>query len=165
MGDEGADEETLEVALATKATVEETKRNTLYSWLNCNPVYVLKCKYWVLDEDGYEIAVEGEDDTRRKSHPLACGEDPLEVRFFEVGKQYLFFKPGRLSLVYQGGYQDSLEFETWFEWILDGMGTMTALCGEPTTRATTRKKTVWHQVVQDDLDLVVDSCDPLMIVA
>uniref|UniRef100_A0A7S4RBT7 CSC1/OSCA1-like cytosolic domain-containing protein n=1 Tax=Alexandrium monilatum TaxID=311494 RepID=A0A7S4RBT7_9DINO len=97
-------------------TVEELSCETVYSWLNCNPPYVLKCKYYFQDEKGADIPA------RRKGHPLACGEDPEEVRFFEIGKQYLFLKPERQALVYKGGVTDPLEFETYFEAVLAVMG-------------------------------------------
>jgi hypothetical protein len=147
-----------EEKVATKATVEETKRNTVYSWLNTNPIYVLKCEYWFLDAEGQDIPLDNDTGctiaehqqelpeadrfkiTRRRQHPLACGEDPMEVRFFEVGKQYLFLRPERQHLVYEGGYKDRLEFETWFERILECIGNLTKTCGAMPTHVSNLKK-------------------------
>merc|ERR1712187_441810 len=52
------------------------------------------------------------------------GEDPQEVRYFEIGKQYLLLRPERQYLVDKGHwkYKDVLEFETYFEEILHLFG-------------------------------------------
>ncbi|CAK0800800.1 unnamed protein product [Prorocentrum cordatum] len=36
-------------------TVQEIKMHSVYSWLNTNPAYVLKCKYFFTDADGKDI--------------------------------------------------------------------------------------------------------------
>jgi len=63
----------------------------------------------------------------RGGHPLACGEDSRQVRFFQTGKEYLFVRPERQSLV-QRGLVDSLEFETYLEYVLRVLGGLTGLC-------------------------------------
>jgi len=88
-------------------TVQEVKMHFVYSWLNTNPAYVLKCKYFF--KDSY-----GQDTEHRKSHPLASGDDEEEVRFFEVGKEYLFLRPERLHLLH-ATISDFLEPEYWID--------------------------------------------------
>merc|ERR1712107_474621 len=63
----------------------------------------------------------------RGYHPLASGEDPHQVRFFQTGKEYLFVRPERQSLV-EKGLVDVLEFETYLEYILHGLGSLVGLC-------------------------------------
>jgi len=60
-------------------------------------------------------------------HPLACGEDPNQVRCFEVGKEYLFVRPERQHLV-ERHLQDCLEFETHLEHLLHICGHLTLPC-------------------------------------
>jgi len=95
-------------------TVEELSTETVYTWFNCNTPFVLKCKYYFQDKEGKDL------DSRLRGHPIACGEDPSQVRFFEVGKQGLFAKPERQKLVLKLE-NDFMEFETWFEKMLDFM--------------------------------------------
>jgi len=63
----------------------------------------------------------------RGGHPLASGEDPRQVRFYQTGKEYLFVRPEKQSLV-QKGLIDALEFETYLEYIIRGIGSLTSLC-------------------------------------
>jgi hypothetical protein len=96
-----------EPVLWHRRTVQEVKMHFVYSWLNTNPAYVLKCKYYFKDSNG--------DDTKhRKGHPLASGEDEEEVRFFEVGKEYLFMRPERLHLL-DATISDFMEPEYWID--------------------------------------------------
>jgi hypothetical protein len=73
-------------------TVREAKMHRVYDWLNCNPVFALKCRYHFQDAEGADIGL-------LREHPLACGENPAAVRYFEIGKEYLFLKPQRQYLV------------------------------------------------------------------
>jgi len=107
--------------LNRERTVEELKKTSVYSWLNTNPMFVLKCKYYFQDKDGKDIP------DRRKDHPIACGEDQGQVRFYEVGKEYLFIKPERQELVHQH-LSDSFEFETWFDLMLQFFGGLRNPC-------------------------------------
>jgi len=62
----------------------------------------------------------------RGGHPLACGEDDRQVRFFQVGKEYLFVRPQRQSLV-ERDLVSILEFETYIELVLRILGTFAGL--------------------------------------
>merc|ERR1711920_882150 len=88
-------------------TLEESKMRFVYSWLNTNPVFVLKCKYFFQGPDG-------EDTEHRGDHPIACGEDDTVVRFFEVGKEYLFIRPERQNLLARS-LADFMEPEYWVD--------------------------------------------------
>ncbi|CAE8720996.1 unnamed protein product [Polarella glacialis] len=81
----------------------------LYTWLNCNPIYTLKCAYYFKDADGADM------NERRKDHPLACGELDDQVRFYEVGKEYLFLHPSKMMKAMGPGLQNIWEVETWLE--------------------------------------------------
>merc|ERR1711972_450416 len=89
---------------------DDVKQSLLYDWFNCNPVYVLKCKYYsnmekpsVAERFVAERAFgcyghsrsPGTAVVSNRQNPMACGEDPLQVRFFMVGKEYLFVKAER----------------------------------------------------------------------
>lgn len=69
----------------------------------------------------------------RGGHPLACGEDSRQVRFFQTGKEYLFVRPERQSLV-QRRLVDELEFETYLEHVLHILGSLTGLCASRRSR-------------------------------
>jgi len=73
-------------------TVVEAKLHRVYDWLNCNPVFALKCRYYFQDAEGEDKGLLGE-------HPLACGESPAVVRFYEIGKEYLFLKAQRQYMI------------------------------------------------------------------
>jgi hypothetical protein len=114
----------------TEQTFNQTEMRCVYSWLNTNPVYVLKCKYYYYDERGQEIAGDNKNKdgnmTRRGTHPIASGEDDEEVRFFEVGKEYLFIRPERQHLLGHN-MADFMEPEYWIDrtvWRLGQMETM-----------------------------------------
>lgn len=107
-----------------RLSIEEVKAGTLYCWMNCNPVFTLKCEYYFLGEDGASIAA------RRQQHPLACGEDPDVVRFYTEGKQYLFIPPDRHYLATVP--PDSLEFENYLERGLSFLGMVMGLCAART---------------------------------
>jgi len=62
----------------------------------------------------------------RGGHPLACGEDSRQVRFFQVGKEYLFVRPERQHLVHKN-LVDSMEFETYLEYMLRVIGSLSGL--------------------------------------
>jgi len=118
-----------------KLTVLECKENTTYSWFNCNPVFVLKCAFYWHDEQGkckHPL---------RNGHPLASGEDPEQVRFFAIGKEYLFLRPERQYLAFplhrhDGLPGDMLEFETYYELILDKVFSKLALSGTEKPKTT-----------------------------
>jgi hypothetical protein len=101
-------------------SVQEVKMHFVYSWLNTNPAYVLKCKYFFKDPDGQDTA-------HRQGHPLACGDDEDEVRFFEVGKEYLFLRPERLHLLHET-ISDFMEPEYWIDRLTWRFGQLTTLC-------------------------------------
>mmetsp|Transcript_30165 Transcript_30165/g.76626 ORF Transcript_30165/g.76626 Transcript_30165/m.76626 type:complete len:472 (-) Transcript_30165:82-1497(-) len=101
-----------------RITYEDVKADTLYSWFNCNPVYVLKCAYYFLDEHGEA------NEERRNHHPIACGEDPRQVRFYEVGKEYLFVTADKQAFV-ESDLHDNLEIETHLERALAVIGGIT----------------------------------------
>jgi len=110
-----------------KLTFREVKENLFYSWFNCNPVFVLKCAFLWQDEKGNM-----EEAWKKNPHPIASGEDPTKVRWFQVGKEYLFLKAERQHLafpVYWGGGWpgDILEFETYLEMALNSL---TAACSK-----------------------------------
>jgi len=73
-------------------TIAEVKVHMVYDWLNCNPVFALKCRYYFQD-------VGAKDTGLLRGHPLACGENPVAVRFFEIGKEYLFVKAQRQYMI------------------------------------------------------------------
>jgi len=103
-------------------TLHEVKMHSVYSWLNTNPVFVLKCKYFFKDPDG-------QDTEHRKKHPLASGQDEEVVCFFEVGKEYLFLRPERLHLL-DATISDSLEPEYWIDEVASRLGQLTDLLSE-----------------------------------
>lgn len=95
-------------------TFLEVKENLFYTWFNCNPVFVLKCQYYWTKMNG------DPDDAKRKGHPIACGEDIKQVRFFSIGKEYLFLKPERQHMAFpihrfNGKPGHWSEFETYLE--------------------------------------------------
>jgi len=118
-----------------RRTVLECMENTFYSWFNCNPVFVLKCAFYWHDEQGkckHPL---------RNGHPLASGEDPEQVRFFSIGKEYLFLLPERQYLAFpqhrhDGRPGDMLEFETYYELILDTVFSKLALSGTEKPKTT-----------------------------
>merc|ERR1712048_1147003 len=61
-----------------KKTVDEVAADRLYTWFNCNPVFVLKCAHYFLDASGKSI------DDRRRGHPMASGAEEDEVRAYEI---------------------------------------------------------------------------------
>lgn len=67
-------------------------------------------------------------------HPIACGEDPDQVRFFEVGKEYLFVNAKKQRLVQKDLY-DHLEIETWLEYFLTVWGRITNPCWSKASKA------------------------------
>jgi len=62
----------------------------------------------------------------RGGHPLACGEDNRQVRFFQTGKEYLFVRPERQSLVGRD-LGSPMEFETYIELALRVLGILAGL--------------------------------------
>mmetsp|Transcript_48020 Transcript_48020/g.102886 ORF Transcript_48020/g.102886 Transcript_48020/m.102886 type:complete len:1137 (+) Transcript_48020:107-3517(+) len=102
-------------------TVAECQEHIFYSWYNCNPVFVLKCQYhW------WDSKKEAFNDKRRKKHPIAQGEEPDKVRFYSVGKEYLFLAPSRQYMAFpdyrhEGLPGDFLEFETYLEFGLNAL--------------------------------------------
>jgi len=88
-------------------SVEEVKETTLYSWFNCNPVYVLKCKHYIQDIDP---------DREHFLNPIASGHDGKSVRFFEVGKEFLFLPDDKQTEdSIEIAQDDKLEFETYLD--------------------------------------------------
>lgn len=94
-------------------TVAEAKMHRVYDWLNCNPVFALKCRYHFQD-------AEGADSGLLRGHPVACGENPAVVRFYEIGKEYLFLRPQRQYLV-ERNVSNWLEPEYWTDRASSGL--------------------------------------------
>jgi len=92
-------------------TYEQVQEDSIYSWLNCNPVFVLKCRYYFQETDGIPIS------DRVDGHPLSVGKEE-QVLFFEVGKQFLFLTKKQREYLFAKNVVNSLEFETWYEYIL-----------------------------------------------
>eukprot|EP00440_Ansanella_granifera_P054450 gb/GFBE01059022.1/.p1 GENE.gb/GFBE01059022.1/~~gb/GFBE01059022.1/.p1 ORF type:complete len:1047 (+),score=261.67 gb/GFBE01059022.1/:1-3141(+) len=90
-------------------TFQETKNRWIFSWFNCNPVYVLKCLHHVTDTSG-KCPTDW-------INPLACGEDPSTVRYFRIGKENLHFSKEKQPII-EEGLHDWLEFETYLEILL-----------------------------------------------
>jgi len=86
--------------------ISETKAQTLYSWFNCNPVYTLKCKHYIQHMSAEE--------REKFDNPLASGHNEDTVRFFEVGKEFLFM-PTEYSDKVHAMQNDQLEFETYLD--------------------------------------------------
>eukprot|EP00930_Biecheleria_cincta_P019863 TRINITY_DN15066_c0_g1_i3.p1 TRINITY_DN15066_c0_g1~~TRINITY_DN15066_c0_g1_i3.p1 ORF type:complete len:768 (-),score=115.56 TRINITY_DN15066_c0_g1_i3:131-2434(-) len=72
-------------------TLADCKARWCFSWFNCNPIFALKCMYYVQDENGKTRA--------DWKHPLACGEDPNLPRFYRFGKEYLFLSKEKQKYV------------------------------------------------------------------
>jgi len=112
-------------------TVEETQSRSIYSWLNCNPPYVLKCKYFLeqpleqslqfrsLRPQVSSAASDGSGlsaDRQVVMPPADTGSD--NVLPFQVGKQHLFLKSSQRLFIMSKGVASALEYETWLEGIL-----------------------------------------------
>ncbi|CAE8639292.1 unnamed protein product, partial [Polarella glacialis] len=108
----------------TSLHIDQVKSSTLYTWLNCNPIYTLKCAYYFKDADGADM------NERRKDHPLACGELDDQVRFYEVGKEYLFLHPSKMMKAMGPGLQNIWEVETWLEKVLRILGRISNPCSD-----------------------------------
>jgi len=91
--------------LKNDPSILHVKENTLYTWFNCNPVYTLKCKYYIQDLPP----------AARKAfdNPIASGCSG-EVRFFEIGKEYLFLPPAKFERM-EEVQDDWMEFETYLD--------------------------------------------------
>jgi len=131
-------------------TVQEVKMDFVYSWLNTNPAYTLKCKYVFQDSRGQGTA-------RQKGHPLASGDDEDVVRFFEVGKQYLFLRPERLHLL-EPSISDCLEPEYWVDKLIWRSGQFAEIVAK-----TVKKKTKeLDEEIHRDLERLVGSTERLV---
>jgi hypothetical protein len=124
-------------------TVQEVKMDFVYSWLNTNPVYALKCKYVLKDSRGRDTA-------HRQGHPLASGDDEDEVRFFEIGKEYLFLRPERFHLL-EPSISDFLEPEYWVDRLIWRSGQF----AEIFRKTVTEKVRDLDEEVQKDLEKLV----------
>jgi hypothetical protein len=114
------------------ATVVETKMKKVYDWLNCNPVYALKCRYFFQDAEGRDIP------ERRKDHPIACGQNPTRVVYFEVGKEYLFVRASRQFMV--GVHvANFLEPEFWTDLMVDRVHWLTNILPKKVKAAESRE--------------------------
>jgi len=114
--------------------VEETQSRSIYNWLNCNPPYVLKCKYFL--EQPLEQSLQFRSMRRQPSNtgsdgsfaaspscntPVGtptCDTGTDKVLVFQIGKQHLFLNSSQRSLMMSQGIGSALEFETWFEGLL-----------------------------------------------
>jgi len=104
-------------------TVTEVKTWHVYDWLNTNPVYALKSRYYFQDPKGNLRA------GRSKNHPLASGENPAVVRYFEVGKEYLFVQAQRQYLL-GTNVSNGMEPDHWVDMAARMMGTLASLVPE-----------------------------------
>lgn len=95
--------------------VEEVKKSTLYTWFNCNPVYALKCKHLIVqgNESQWNRAAKVFHG-RKFDNPIASGFDGVSVRYFEIGKEYLFFHKDKQPGIHDVK-GDPLEFETYLD--------------------------------------------------
>jgi len=92
-------------------TFEECKNRWIFTWFNCNPMFTLKCKYFIKDASGATTA------KWKDKHPLASGEDPDNVRYFRTGKEYFFLSEVQQEKV-EETFRDRSEVETWLENLL-----------------------------------------------
>jgi len=97
-------------------TVSEAKLHRVYDWLNCNPVFALKCRYYFQDVGGVDKGL-------KKGHPLSCGENPNAVRFYEIGKEYLFLKAQRQYII-EDSISNWLEPDYWTDLGSTGLSNM-----------------------------------------
>jgi len=131
-------------------TVEELSAETVYTWFNVNTPFALKCKYYWKDKEGKDI------ESRRKGHPIACGVDENQVRFFEVGKEGLFLPPDRYKLVHKLP-PDFMEFETWFEALLRIMDRVARACNCKTDRSSSGREVTTRSEEELEIGLLGDS--------
>merc|ERR1711862_989248 len=97
----------------TKITVDDVRKETIFSWYNCNPMYALKAAYHLRD-----LGVSNWE------NPLPFDEQAMNATYYRPGKEYHFFCKDQQTRVLEK-MTDSLEFETWLEWLLKNM---TAVC-------------------------------------
>lgn len=113
---------------AANPSIEQVQDSLVFSWFNCNPVFVLKCFYYWQNHEGPSGFFFFQDRKgvtpwhadRRKGHPIACGADPDRVRFYEIGKEYLLLKDKKqqLAALHRIRLSNTLEFETYMEHFL-----------------------------------------------
>jgi len=72
-------------------TLEQAQKKTLHTWFNCNPVFALKSAFFLCDEQGQFANPELKEKWR--DHPLSSGAHPMEIRFFEFGREFLLLRP------------------------------------------------------------------------
>jgi len=119
-------------------TVAEAKMHRVYDWLNCNPVFALKCRYYFQD-------VGGEDQGLLRGHPLACGENPAAVRFYEIGKEYLFLRVQRQYMI-EYHLSNFLEPDYWTDIGSSGVARMMAPLLAHLVPVKTKLKSAYEQV-------------------
>ncbi|CAE7880300.1 SCN10A [Symbiodinium sp. KB8] len=95
------------------------KKDWIFSWFNCNPVFTVKCLHYLpkLLQDS-EVAQDASailDKASCWGHPIACGDDPNEVRYYSPGKEYLHFGPEKQKKIQELDLHDWLEFESYLE--------------------------------------------------
>jgi hypothetical protein len=110
---------------------------SLYNYLNCNPPYVLKCKYFLeqpLEQPHQfrsirpQFSRSGSDGSLAGDHQVVtplCDTGIEGVLLFEIGKQHLFLNRSQRSFLMSKGIRSALEWETWYEGILS-IGNMCA---------------------------------------
>eukprot|EP00931_Biecheleriopsis_adriatica_P075260 TRINITY_DN49172_c0_g1_i1.p1 TRINITY_DN49172_c0_g1~~TRINITY_DN49172_c0_g1_i1.p1 ORF type:complete len:1148 (-),score=161.33 TRINITY_DN49172_c0_g1_i1:8-3451(-) len=103
---------TFRMPSVTHFTIEDMKEDKLYTYVNCNPIYALKCFHYFRDDKTNEFIP-----SRQKGHPIACGSIQSRVAYYEIGKEYLLMTPERAHLVCKG-HRGIFEFETWLEELL-----------------------------------------------
>eukprot|EP00928_Gymnodinium_smaydae_P089833 TRINITY_DN7372_c0_g3_i1.p1 TRINITY_DN7372_c0_g3~~TRINITY_DN7372_c0_g3_i1.p1 ORF type:complete len:1087 (+),score=170.82 TRINITY_DN7372_c0_g3_i1:32-3292(+) len=83
-------------------TVDDVRRECIFSWYNCNPVYILKAAHKL------KYASDVWD------NPLPYDDKQIEPIYYMPGKEYLFF-PREMQPRILDKLRDSLEFETYLE--------------------------------------------------
>jgi hypothetical protein len=104
----------------SKAPPEDAWNQWVFSWYNTNPVYVLKSMHFIKDSCP--------DWQSSWANPLptahACPDD---IRYYKVGKEYLFFGEKNVQLSMQN-IESELEIESWIELVLGFMGSLRNMC-------------------------------------
>ncbi|CAE7720167.1 gpmB [Symbiodinium sp. CCMP2592] len=95
------------------------KKDWIFSWFNCNPVFTVKCLHYLpkllQDSEVAQAASAILDKATCWGHPIACGDDPNEVRYYSPGKEYLHFSPEKQKKIQELDLHDWLEFESYLE--------------------------------------------------
>lgn len=110
--------------------VETLEGQVVFSWYNCNPIFVLKCFYYLQDpvaswsrtnSAGWPIFnLPLEPRGKEWDHPLAWKKHETIGYFYEIGKEYLALtRIAEQLIASKGREKNSYEFETYVEKLLD----------------------------------------------